>query len=171
MIPPAEIAELWRHHAAGLGLFVRVRCDDDAADLIQEAFIRLAKQRHTPDDPLAWLARTVRNLAVDRARSESRRRRREELFVQQFDRREDQPREKSPSDWTAEELAHALASLDDFQRDVIIAHLWNGMTFRQIAAAFSVSLSSAHRGYSAGIEQLKKQLGGVAFEVVRREIR
>ncbi len=41
---------------------------DDAEDVVQDAHLRLLKAAQAPDDPGAWLFRTVTNLAIDRLR-------------------------------------------------------------------------------------------------------
>lgn len=156
MISPAELTKLWRKHARGLGLFARVRCSASADDLVQEAFLRLAGQSQIPQDPLAWLARTVRNLAIDTARSETRRRRREQLFCEQKNLTATD--ELKSARWTSDDVADVLLKLDLTDRDIVVAHLWNGMNFRQIAEAFSLSSSTANRRYLAALKQLKLEL-------------
>ena len=45
------------------------------------------------------------------------------------------------------------------QREVIVAHHWGGLSFEQIAAVAGCSASTAFRRYTAGVEELRKQLG------------
>ena len=156
MISPSEITKLWRTYANGLGLFARVRCSANADDLVQEAFLRLARQSQTPEDTLAWLAKTVRNLAIDTARSESRRRKREQLFVEQ--KSTTNTAEFQANICTSADVAEVLLKLDETDRDIVVAHIWNSMNFRQIASAFSMSASTANRRYLAALKQLKLAL-------------
>jgi DNA-directed RNA polymerase specialized sigma24 family protein len=44
------------------------------------------------------------------------------------------------------------------QREVIVARLWGGLTFEQIAELASVSSSSVHRWYVAGLASLRERL-------------
>jgi DNA-directed RNA polymerase specialized sigma24 family protein len=53
----------------------------------------------------------------------------------------------------------ALDGLAPEQREVIVAHHWGGLSFEQIAAVVGCSASTAFRRYSAGVEDLRKQLG------------
>jgi RNA polymerase sigma-70 factor (ECF subfamily) len=44
------------------------------------------------------------------------------------------------------------------EREVIVAHLWGGLTFEQIAAVAGCSSSTAHRRYAAGLSALRERL-------------
>ena len=54
--------------------------------------------------------------------------------------------------------AEALQSLPEKHREVIVARLWGGLSFEQIAEALDLSTSSAHRRYQAGLQQLRERL-------------
>ena len=71
-----ELAELIDRHSPALVLFARQRCDCPE-DVVQEAFCALAAQGVWPDDPAAWLFRTVRNRSLDAGKADRRRKRRE----------------------------------------------------------------------------------------------
>ena len=45
------------------------------------------------------------------------------------------------------------------KREVIVAHHWGGLSFEQIALVVGCSASTAFRRYTAGVEDLRKQLG------------
>ena len=75
-IEPEVIARLYREQAGSLVLYARQWCTTPE-DVVQEAFIALARERSLPDRPEAWLYRAVRNAAIGAARSASRRRRHE----------------------------------------------------------------------------------------------
>ncbi|HUP80565.1 MAG TPA: sigma factor [Pirellula sp.] len=118
----------------GLVLFARAR-SEWAADCVQEAFLRLAVLSAIPNDPVAWLATVVRNLAISKFRQESRRRLRENLYAN--DRaswfHDDRPFETGMN---ANEVQTALMKREPTERELIVAHLWNGLAFRQIATVF-----------------------------------
>lgn len=160
MISSAELTRLWRKHAAALLLLARGRCGaaiGQAEDCVQEAFIRLAAQVTIPEDSIAWLARVVRNAAIDAARTQRRRTQHEMAAV------ESRPTLFEAADIAAdhtqsEEVQLALQTLDEETREVVIAHLWNNLTFRQIAEAFGMSPATAHRRYDTGINCLRASL-------------
>jgi len=159
LLSSAELSRLWEKHSAALLLMARGRCcggtGGDADDCVQEAFIRLARQNPVPDDPVAWLSRVVRNAAIDAIRSNQRRADRETVAAAE------RPAWLEPVDSSAlenpspREIQHALAALEDVTRDIVVARIWNQMTFRQIAEAFDLSPAATHRKYEAGIEALR----------------
>jgi DNA-directed RNA polymerase specialized sigma24 family protein len=62
-IGPEVLGRLFDEHAAALALFARQWCDT-AEDVVQDAFVALARQVPAPDRPVAWLYRVVRNGAI-----------------------------------------------------------------------------------------------------------
>jgi RNA polymerase sigma-70 factor (ECF subfamily) len=58
----------------------------------------------------------------------------------------------------AKQLQQALQKLEPEYRELVVAHLWNGLTFRQIAEAFDISPSKAHRDYMSAIESLRSNI-------------
>ena len=155
MLSAAQLSSLWQKHAAALLLLARSRCDAPE-DCVQQAFIRLATQQPEPDCPMAWLVTVVRNEALSLSREQSRRRRRE---VQAAHDRQSWfvPSEESFSDTpSTDELQDALQLLDEETREILIAHVWTGMTFRQIAESFDISRATAHRRYESGLQELRR---------------
>ncbi len=151
-IGPDLLASLFDDHARGLALYAR-QWSDAPEDVVQEAFVKLAAQRSTPDRPLAWLYRVVRNGAIAASRGDRRRRRREAraspdqtLFASADDRIDAR---------TASEM---LEGLDPEGREAIVARLWGGLTFEEIARLQGCSLTTAHRRYSAGLARLHERL-------------
>ena len=72
LIPHDFLTSLWNEHSATLQLIARSHCSNPE-DCVQEAFVRLSKQTHLPNDPMAWLVRVTRNEAISKWRSENRR--------------------------------------------------------------------------------------------------
>lgn len=148
------LAVLIDAHGPALTLFARQWCasPDDA---VQEAFCQLAALRTWPDDPTAWLFRTVRHRALDLGKAERRRVRREAAVAKQ-DR---WFTERDIDGLDAAEAVAALEGLPPDQREVIVARLWGGMTLDQTAAVVGCSVSTAHRRFDAGIAALRERLG------------
>lgn len=70
------LTDLYTAHAASLTRWMTVftRDEETAADVVQEAFLRLAREIQAgrrPDNAPAWLAQVARNLATSRARRAS----------------------------------------------------------------------------------------------------
>jgi RNA polymerase sigma factor (sigma-70 family) len=151
---PTEIARLIDAYTAPLVLYARQWCDAPE-DIVQEAFIKLVRQIRVPEDTVAWLYRVVRNGAFDEAKMARRRQRRETAAVR-------------PVRWfvepevdglDAETAVAALEGLAAERREVIVAHHWGGLSFEQIGAVVGCSASTAFRRYTAGVEDLRNQLG------------
>jgi RNA polymerase sigma-70 factor (ECF subfamily) len=153
-IAPEELGRLYRQHAPALRLYARQWPAGDE-DLVQEAFVRLAQQSTAPQQVLPWLYRVVRNGALAAGRGEARRRRR-------------QDRVRTPEAWfaatedhlDAQEATRLLAALPPDQREVVVARIWGGLTFEEIARVASCSLPTAHRRYQAGLTALRERLEG-----------
>lgn len=153
-IGPERLGELFAEHAPALTLYAR-QWGVAAEDLVQDAFIRLARQRPEPDPVAPWLFRVVRNAAVSAARSARRRRNREERVA-------------APEVWfsavddeiDARLAREALAGLPLETREVIVARLWGGLTFEAVAQVAGCSLATAYRRYQTGLAELRTRLEG-----------
>ena len=153
-----QLGRLIDQHAAALELYAR-QWSDAAEDVVQLAFLRLAQQERPPDHAAAWLFRAVRNGAINAAMAAHRRRRHESeaasarpWFRDPIDL--DHPDALDPA--VAESELHGLP-LE--QREVIVAHLWGGLTFEQIGQVSGTSSSTAHRRYTDGLSTLRERLG------------
>jgi len=153
-IGPELLGRLFDAHAAALRLYARQWCAGSAAeDAVREAFLSLARQSAVPDQVAAWLHRVVRNAAISAARSRHRRLKREarassgEAWFSSVDDQLD-----------AQSATRLLAELELDCREVIVARLWGGLTFDQIARLQGCSLTTAHRRYHHGLAQLHERL-------------
>src|SRR5689334_17166575 len=126
-VAPEELGRLYREHARALCLYARQwPAGDD--DLVQDAFVKLAQQSPPPRQVLPWLYRTVRNGALAAGRGEARRRRRQVLASGReawFAAADDQI--------DGREATRRLAELPLEQREVIVARIWGGLTFEEVA--------------------------------------
>jgi RNA polymerase sigma-70 factor (ECF subfamily) len=121
--------------------------------VVQEAFLSLARQSCVPEQVAAWLHRVVRNAAISAGRSQHRRSRREacassgEAWFVSVDDQID-----------ARSATRLLGELELNYREIIVARLWGGLTFEQIARLQGCSLTTAHRRYQHGLAQLHERL-------------
>lgn len=151
---PELLGRLVDEHAAALVLYARQWCACPE-DVVQEALLKLVGQRRPPDNLLPWLYRVVRNGAVSGGRAERRRRRHEAAAA----RVPPWFAAEAASGLDAQAAAAALRGLPAEQREVIVAHLWGGLSFEQVAAVAGCSSSTAHRWYVAGLAALRERLG------------
>jgi RNA polymerase sigma factor (sigma-70 family) len=151
---PEQLSRLVDDYAAALVLYARQWCASPD-DVVQEAFVKLAAQRTPPESVGAWLYHVVRNGALAAARAERRRRHHESVAARQA------PSWFAPSETArldTETATAALQSLPLEQREILVAHLWGGLTFEQIGELTGVSSSTAHRRYLAGLSALRERL-------------
>ncbi len=151
---PDDFARLLDTHGPPLVLYARQWCDAPE-DVVQEAFLKLVALHQPPRAVVPWLYRVVRNAALDANKAARRRQRREEAVAR-------------PVRWFAEpeiEGLDAAAAVDALQRllveerEVIVARLWGGLSFEDIASVSGCSASTAFRRYQAGLDALRKELG------------
>jgi RNA polymerase sigma factor (sigma-70 family) len=153
---PDHLGFLIDRHSAALVLFARQWCAAPE-DVVQEAFIKLARQVPPPLQAVAWLYRAVRNRAISQGRSERRRHAHETRAAEQAAGWL-QPAE-DPGGLDAAVAATRLAELPIDQREAIVAHLWGGLTFEQIAEFSGSSAATIWRRYAAGLTALRQKLG------------
>src|SRR2546427_5773648 len=137
-MPPAmDLEDLYDHHAQALFAFLLnlTRNEEDTKDLLQEVFIKLARQPAALEgmrEPRAYLLRLAHNSAIDFFRRRAAR----EKYHEQFGA--DCP-EIFESSADADELAFrqalswALRDIPIEQRAVVHLKLWDGLTFENIA--------------------------------------
>ena len=156
MMDPDHLGYLLDRYLSALVLYARQWCHAPE-DVAQEAFIKLARQKEPPLHPVAWLYRAVRNRAISESRAERRRLNHEGKVAARaalwFTPPED------PAGLDAQAATDALASLPLDQREVIVAHLWGGLTFEQIADLTGGSAATCWRRYAAGVATLRHTMG------------
>ena len=151
-IAPEELGRLYREHAPALRLYAR-QWPEGSEDLVQDAFMKLAQQVPAPEAVLPWLYCVVRNGALSASRGRARRRRRED-------------RASAGEAWfsaadeqiEAREAAQLLGELPLEQREVIVARIWGGLTFEELARLAGCSLATARRRYQDGLAALRERL-------------
>jgi RNA polymerase sigma-70 factor (ECF subfamily) len=144
-------------YGPGLLLFARqwVRSSADAEDIVQEAFVKFWRRNHRIDNR-ALLYATVRSIALDLIRRDSRRARREaEAFS-------DVAQSSQPQFAVEDESQRALAAAVDLlpheQREVLVMKIWNELTFAEIGSALEISQNTAASRYRYALSALKKDL-------------
>jgi RNA polymerase sigma-70 factor (ECF subfamily) len=129
----------------------------DAADIVQEGFLRFWRSRQGVADPEAYLYACLKRCALDLHRGNRRRRQRE--FVAARDEgsggwMSDRPERES----RMKEIEQGLTQLPSAQREVMTMKVWGRLTFEQIAAALEISPHTAASRYRYALEKLRTEL-------------
>src|SRR3977135_230837 len=144
-------------YGPGLLLFARqwVRSPADAEDIVQEAFVKFWRRNHRIDNR-ALLYATVRSIALDLIRRDSRRARRE---AEAFSDAEQSIQPQFDFDNESQRvLAAAVDRLPQEQREVLVMKIWSELTFAEIATALGISPNTAASRYRYALAALKKDL-------------
>jgi len=145
-------------HGAALILLARQWTDShvEAEDIVQDAFVRFWPKRASARNARAYLYVCVRSAAMDRRRSEARRRRREGLTPPA----DDQSLFESTMehDERREAVETALRSLPDEQKEVVIMKIWGNLTFRDISEALTIPANTAASRYRYALASLRESL-------------
>lgn len=153
LITPELLARLLDSQASALELFA-TQWSHSPADIVQEAFVELARQPAVPQNVEAWLFRVVRNRAICEARAATRRRRREAVFAENAAWFSPRRAEIDPA-----EAAYAVGELSGELREVLVARVWGGLTFDQIGEVAAISVATAFRRYQEALAILRTRLG------------
>jgi len=164
-----EIERLYDAHAQSLFAFLLnfTRDEADTRDLLQEIFVKLAREPMLLDgvrEERAFLIRLAHNAAIDLIRRRGTRDKTKENFAAEktspFAPTND-PDEKL----FREEVAFALGELPEEQRAVVHLKLWEGLTFEQIANALDIPPNTAASRYRYGLDKMRGRLRPLYEEI------
>ena len=165
----SDLQRLYDEHAQALfGFLINFTRDEDhTRDLLQEIFIRIARQ---PDqlrcarEERPFLLRLAHNAAIDLMRRRGTR-----------DRYQEQYGKERVSVFAASDdpdehgfrlaLATALGELPPGQRAVVHLKLWEGLTFGQIADTLGIPPNTAASRYRYGLDKLRERLRPLYEEI------
>ncbi len=159
-----EYLQLFVQHRSELIAYAVKIVDDRARgeDVVQEAFIRLrsATPERAMEEPLAYLRRIIRNLAIDYMRRSSIEKKRFADGADYEGVAEDRPRQ----DKVIEDrddlriVMEAMAELPDRTQMALEMHRFEGMKLKEIAAELGISVALAHGLIYEGLAHLRKRL-------------
>jgi RNA polymerase sigma-70 factor (ECF subfamily) len=168
-----DIERLYDEHAQPLYAFLLnfTRDEADTRDLLQEIFVKLAREPGLMDgvrEERAFLIRLAHNAAIDLIRRRGTRERAKENFAAEkislF-----APTSDPDGKTFREELAFALGELPEEQRAAVHLKLWEGLTFEEIAAALDIPPNTAASRYRYGLDKLRGRLRPLYEEMKKAE--
>ncbi len=157
----AFVTRLFDQEAINLVRLARFFVDDrDAAeDLVQEAFIKLARSIHrvrNPDRVPAYLRSIVLNLARDHNR-------RGLVSLRHRMRMVDEVGPSSAEEWAVVDdqrrVIEALRELSQGQRNCLVLRYWMDLSNREIADTLGVSVNTVKTQLQRGMAGLESRLG------------
>ena len=169
MSSPELLARIYDDHAQALFAFLLnfTRNENDTKDILQELFIKLARQPALLDkarDERAFLLRLVHHLAIDAMR---RRATREKNYEQLAGELTTVFAAGADADEQAfrESLEAALGELPAEQRAVVHLKLWERLTFQEIAVALHIPPNTAASRYRYALDKLRQRLRPLYNEI------
>jgi RNA polymerase sigma-70 factor (ECF subfamily) len=164
-----ELERLYDEHAQALFAFLLnlTRNEDDTREVLQEVFVKLARQPSLLEparDVRAFLLRLAHNAAIDTIRRRGTR----DKYHEQFGAEEIAvfaPTTDPDEALFRTRLFSALGLLPPEQRAVVHLKLWEGLTFEQIAATLQIPLNTAASRYRYGIDKLRELLRPLYEEI------
>ena len=156
-----ELMQRYKHRAYGIALSLTGN-HDDAMDAMQKAFIRVhrALDRFRLEEPFfPWLYRIVRNSALNQRRDEKRHKGEVPLeWVKQSDGRPD-PLAVTVADDLRERLWRGIQDLPPEMREVFTLYHFQGMKYREIAAACDIPIGTVMSRLHAARLRLREAAG------------
>jgi len=122
---------------------------ETAEDVIHTVFCNLLRRSRGPRELRPYVFRCIRNAALDEARRAQRTVQPGAIFAQP---------NGVPDDGLLIRLESALEGLSDDERECIVLKVYNGLTFREVAALRRVSINTAASWYRRGLAKLKAEM-------------
>ncbi len=156
-----DLMNRYRHRAYGIALSV-TGDHDVAMDAVQKAFLRIHRslQKFRPGEAFfPWFYRIVKNAALNQRRDEKRHQGEMPLeWVKQSDGRPN-PYELVVADDLRERLWDGIQELPEEMREVFMLYHFQGMKYKDIAAACDIPLGTVMSRLHAARMRLRKAAG------------
>ncbi len=155
-IDAEQLIKWYKTCGAELLLYARHLTGDQLAeDIVQDAFVKLLRQRVCPDNVRAWLFRVVRNASI----SSIRRLHVKRLFFQKASADARSWFQSCPDDLIdAQQLQSLLETLSPSLREVVLLRIWGQMSLKEVAQVVNKPLSTVHHKYQTALETLRRKL-------------
>ena len=155
-ISQKQLAKWYEAYGTELMLYARQWSpDQQAEDIVQDAFIKLLKQRRCPDNVRAWLFRVVRNASISIVRRLQQRRRAGRKFLH----REVIWFESRPEDLIdARQAQDILQTLPSHLCEIVLLRIWGQMSLKEIAQLMNKSIPWIHNEYKTALKMIRRNL-------------
>ncbi len=144
-----EVQSLYQQHGPGLLLYAcsLLGRKHAAEDVLQQVFMKLLEQKTIPEEPRPYLFRAVHNVALNLVRSESK-----QVELADIEPWFEAPRLDHAARVT---LTTELMRIPEEQRQVLVLHIWGGLSFDEIASMLAISANTAASRYRYALQKLR----------------
>jgi RNA polymerase sigma factor (sigma-70 family) len=155
-IKAEQLIRWYRSCGAELLLYARQLTDDRyAEDMVQDAFVKLLRQRECPENVRAWLFRVIRNASM----SSLRRLRIKRVFQQTLRVTTRSWFQARPEDLIdGQQVQALLETLAPDLREVVLLRIWGQMSLKEVAGIVDKPVSTVHHLFQTALETLRQQL-------------
>lgn len=175
--PAGGLAHALEENRTALLRFLTVRAGsvDDAEDLLQDLWLKVAQTRSGPvASPRSYLFRMANNLVLDRARARRRAMLRDRSWVEEdgpvteADRPDPAPDADSAllEQEEARAVRTAIESLPDGARRALTLYRFEGRPQADIARIMGITLSGVEKHLATAMKRLRKELADCGFDSV-----
>ncbi|MCZ6835559.1 MAG: RNA polymerase sigma factor [Planctomycetota bacterium] len=128
----------------------------DTLDVTQDVFLKWIEKMQIvpPVNARAWLRTVTTNRAIDLLRSKKHR----VSSSHEPDRIENQPENYTDRQALRHEIAHAMEQLSEQQRAVLIAKVYDGMTFAAIGEELDIAIPTAKTHYLRALRVVREKI-------------
>lgn len=136
----------------------------DAAELLQETYLRLLEQAsldHLEANARAYLFRVATNLVRDKARRDTVRARGQHDSADEKELVSDQPSPSKQVEWdqTLAKVKRAVLGLKPQCRQIFVMSRFKGMSYPEIAKVLGTTTRTVERNMSMAIAHVKAEIG------------
>lgn len=147
-----EAQSLYDQHGPALLLYARSLLGRKAAaeDALQQVFMKLLEQNSIPEEPRPYLFRAVHNAALNLIRGERR-----ETGLAEIEPWFEAP---SKDHEASAALQTAITEIAAEQREVLVLHIWGGLSFEEAGRLLSIPANTAASRYRYALQKLRSIL-------------
>ncbi len=132
----------------------------DALDVVQDVFVKWAQQcaRQEPQQPRGWLRRVTLNHAIDKVRVRRHGSIESDEAIVRHTHPAEAPGQSIDQVVLRDDIARALDRLSDSQRSVLVAKIYDDLTFARIAEELDLTVSTVKTHYLRALDVIRAQL-------------
>jgi RNA polymerase sigma-70 factor (ECF subfamily) len=147
-----EVQTFYQEHGSALLLYACSLLDRKhaAEDVLHLVFMKLLEQNTMPEEPRPYLLRAVRNAALNVMRQESK-----DVDVTDIEPWFEAPPQDHAANVT---LKSELMQISVEQRQVLVMHIWGGLSFEEIGRVLDIPANTSASRYRYAIQRLRDRM-------------